>query len=132
MDLIVNWRNSCVILSEQDHSLHSSNCLKGILTVGRFVRKHDRVSALNHSVCHIAYFSTSWLWVVHHACHHLCCDDTELAVLAAERNNTALDNRHDFRPGFNREVTTSNHNTVARFHNFFKYVCLNSSFRLNL
>ena len=110
----LNCHDITVLLGVHNRPTHRLHCLDRIFTVGRFIRQHHRVGTLDDRIGNVAHFGARWLRIVNHTAHHLCRDDTELRIFTTESDDTSLDNWHDLRPGFNRQVATRHHNAVTR------------------
>ena len=121
-----------MFLSVDNSLAHCANGFNRIFTIGSLIRQHNYISALDYSIGNVAYFSATWLWIINHTTHHLCCNDHQLAIFTTQGNNSTLYNWDNFRASFHCQVTASDHNTVTSLNDFLQILWINGRLSLNL
>ena len=102
------------LLSLTDDACHRLDSLEGVLTVSRLTREHDSVGAVVDSVSDVADLCTRRQGVVDHRVEHLRSDDDGLLSSDTLLDDHTLDGGDLLSGDFDSEVTTSDHDTIAR------------------
>mmetsp|Transcript_88593 Transcript_88593/g.173290 ORF Transcript_88593/g.173290 Transcript_88593/m.173290 type:complete len:329 (+) Transcript_88593:742-1728(+) len=96
-----------------DALLHGDSLFR-VRSSSRFCAKHDAIRTIINCGCHITGFSTGGCWVLNHGFQHLCSNNHWPSLLAAFVDNGLLENRHIFGWAFDTQISTGNHDTVAK------------------
>ena len=112
-----------ITYDESDYTYSSSS---------RFSAEHDGVRSIIYGRGHITGFGTSWSWIFDHTFQHLCCDNDRASVLSTLVYDGLLKNRNIFWWTLDSQVSTSHHDTVAKFDNALQVVTVKTRWFFNL
>ena len=104
------------------HLSHNLDCIQRIIACGGFLGEHERVSAVQDSVCDIRHLGAGGTGIPHHRAQHLRRRDDRLAQMIGRADHHFLHGGNALLGDFQTQVAARNHDAVDVFENAVEMV----------